>query len=440
MPTLEELRKQRQQRAREIPTDVPGVEPPKAPSTAPMPDEQPSAELNWQAPERKLDAPEWEAARKNPALLGAIKRYAKNVEDADFSSDDQAFDWFVGDRRWKDSNTISTLKELNFVKGTFGAKYASEEDLKDLSVIRDEWDKLPGGFTRIGRGIKDLNASEVVGGAGAILENVAKGTVDPSILIGGLFGKGAGALVTRGGSAATKAGVKRALQTGTAISADAGIAAGSNAAYQEVNVEAGLQDEISGWEMIVSGGLGGALSAPGAISTFKPKGLEKVDPLKAAEQAIRTDADRREKGLGSLFGDKGPNQTPDGRKLSTEDVSLMQDNTLTFENFSKEFSKATGVSRKGTGLMGSKVVEADETFYDPLLDTMHVKAGSKLSKEDVAVLEPLASPITDAKWKKEKLSVTIEDGSKVEVEAGTVAKSLTARLKQADELMMCLTK
>lgn len=455
MPTLDELRRKRQQAAgasnapkQQAPTADPyaGILKSGRRKSAPVvemdqPSTQTSIEDGWTPPEQTFDEPEWEAARKNPVLLDAIKRYAKNVENKDFSSDDQAFNWFVGDRRWKDSNTLSTLKELNFVKGTFGAKYASEDDLKDLSVIRGEWDKLPGGFTRIGRGIMDLDVGRVAGGAGAILENVAKGTIDPTIIFGGLAGKGAGALFNLGTNAASKQVIKRALQTGTSIATDFAVSAGANVAYQEVNVDAGLQDEVSGWEALVAGGLGAALSTPSAITTFAPKkgDLSAVDFKRAAEQALRKDAELREKGVTDFFGGKGPRQTPDGRKLSLEDVPLMQSaNDLSFEDFSKEFSKATGVSRKGTGSMGARVAEADETFYDPLLDTMHVKAGSKLSKDDVPGLEAIATPVTDAKWKKEKFSVTVEDGTKVEVEAGTVAKSLSERLKQADNLIMCL--
>lgn len=316
MPTLEELRRQRQERMK--PVAATPIE--ETPQEAPKVDvgEPQGTDFNWQKPADKFEQPEWQAARQNPQLLSAIKRYAKNVENEDFSSDDQAFDWFVGDRRWKDSNTMSTLKELNYVKGTFGAKYASEEDLQDLATIKSEWDKLPGGFTRIARG-------EIAGGAGAILENIAKGTVDPSIILGGLGGKAVGAAVTRGGSAVAKQALKRTLQTSTAIATDATISAGADLAAQEVNVEAGLQDEINGWEALVAGGLGAALSAPGAISTFKPSANElKVDPLKAAEQAIRVDKERRVKGLESLFGDKGTGQVPDGRKLTTDDVDLMK--------------------------------------------------------------------------------------------------------------------
>lgn len=432
MPTIEELRRQRQ--ARTQPAAVASVPEVPEPTTE-------TVDTGWKPPEQKQVEPEWEAARKNPQLLTAIKRYAKNVDDEDFSSDDQAFDWFVGDRRWKDSNTFSTLSELNYVKGTFGAKYASKEDLADLATIRGEWDKLPGGFTRIGRGIANLDVGQAAGGAGAILENIAKGTVDPSILFGGLAGKGAGALFNLGTNAASKQGIKRALQTGTSIATDFAVSAGANVAYQEVNVDAKLQDEVSGWEALVSGGLGAALSTPSAISTFKPRNGElTVDPILAAKQAIRVDEERRAKGLTDIFGDKGAKQTPDGRKLTKEDVELMQGrNDLTLEDFSKEFSKATGVSRKGTGLMGARVAEAEETFYDPLLDTLHVKTGSKLSKDDVPGLEAIATPVTDAKWKKEKLSVTVEDGTKVEVEAGTVAKSLSDRLKQADNLITCMS-
>lgn len=309
MPTIDEIRRQRRQQQPIQPAAV---------ASLPQEEDNTAPNAKFQVPETHYDTPEWEAARKNPELIQSIRRYAKNVDNEDFSSDDQAFEWFVGDRRWKDSNVFSTLKELNYVKGGFGSKYASEQDLKDLSVIRDHWEKLPGGLSRIAQG-------DFVEGAGAIIENIAKGIVDPSILLGGLGGKAVGSVVKKGAGAVSQQALKRTLQTGTAIATDAAITAGSNLAYQEVNKDAGLQDQVDGWEALKAGGIGAVLSAPGHLSAFKPKSGQIVnDPTAAAEQAIRASKDLREKGIKDLFGG-AQKLTPDGHKLSVGDIDLAKD-------------------------------------------------------------------------------------------------------------------
>lgn len=273
--------------------------------------------------------PEWETARQNPALLNSIKRYAKNVAGENFADDQAAFDWYVGDRRWKDANVGSMIKELNFVKGGFGVKEPTIQDLEDLQVMRTEWDKLPGGFERIAKG-------DVLGGTGAILENVAKGMLDPTILLGGIFGKAAGTLVAKQGmKEVTKQGIKRALQTGTAITTDFGIGAGASTIYQETNVELGLQNEVSGWEALKAGGLGALLSTPGAIGAFSPKkAAEVVDPELAAQQAISGASELRKRGIRSFS--EGSGKTPDGLKLTQDDVELVQTGKVEAKGISEE--------------------------------------------------------------------------------------------------------
>ena len=316
MPTIEDLRRQRKQRLDAAPAPIAEIETPEANA----PDD--GNDLTYDSPKLNLEQPEWQAARNNPLLMNSIKRYAKNTDNQDFSDDDKAFEWFVGDRRWKDSNVMSTLKELNFVKGGFGAKYAHKEDLEDLNVIKTEWDKLPGGFERIGRG-------EVLGGTGAILDNLWRGIVDPSILFGGLAGKAVGSLVVKSGAKeVTKQAVKRGLQTTAAITADAAVTGGANVAYQETNIEAGVggQTEVDEWQAMVAGTLGAVMSAPGSVMAFKPKGLDNVDPVKAAEQARRAAEDIRTKDpdANALFGGS-KKTTPDGLKLSETDVELAKD-------------------------------------------------------------------------------------------------------------------
>jgi len=227
----------------------------------------------------------WDHAKTDPDLLPAIHRYAKNVEGKTFRDDAEAFDWFTGDRRWKDANTVSALKELNFAAGGWGAKHASKEDLQDLATIRDRWDRLPGGLSRIAHG-------DIAGGAEAIGENLAKGLADPTVLLGGLAAKGAS-------RAATK------MATGMAV--DAAVTAGANAAYQEGNIaiskehpELGLQTELDPWSMLASGGMGAVLSAPGHYSVAYKKD-PKLDIKQALEQTQAGYKDIKKRGINEIF-------------------------------------------------------------------------------------------------------------------------------------------
>lgn len=434
--------------------------------------------FNWEKPKAIPDKmPEWREARENPQLLETIKRYAKNIEGKSFASDEEAFDWYVSDRRWVDATTQYTLRELNYAKGWFGSKYAKQEDLQDLAYLRSEWDKLPGGFARIGKG-------DFVGGADAILKNVARGFVDVTVFLGvaGRAGKAAGALATKAlsgsaMSATKKATINKASQVGGAVLADASITGGLNAAYQETNVEAGIQDEVDGWEVIKAGAIGGLVSAPGAYMALTPTSARgKVDPKVALEQAKRTITERRTAGLPGLYGPDGTEGSltlPDGRKLLLTDIELAQDpKALTmptgaapaasaatpetpidvdFSNFSRALAKDVAKTRKAerdaakaAGKAGGRsrlvptIMEADQTAYDPLLDTLSVKSGAKLDDAAGTALRDLTKHDVDVAWRKETLNVTIEDGTTAKVAAGDVVDSLRKRTKQADDLITCL--
>jgi len=234
----------------------------------------------------------WDMARQDKDLLRAAKRFYSNTEKRAFEDDNELFDYMVSDRRWKDSNTWSTLKELDAVKGGLGGikdYTASEEDLEDLSVIRSRWEKLPGGIERIGKGIANADVGEVWEGTKAVAENVGKGMLDPTIFAGGPIGKGVGAAVNVGAKAvgreAIKQGTKTALKVGTGMALDAAVSGGANLAYQEANVELGLQKEVDKFSAIAAGGLGLAASGAGHLMAHKPSKSISYDPKLLAEQA-----------------------------------------------------------------------------------------------------------------------------------------------------------
>ena len=225
----------------------------------------------------------WDMARQDPELLTSARRYYKNVDNEIFSldpaGDAKLFDHMVGDRRWKDSNTFSAGKEL--FKTALGS--ASEQDLKDLAVIRSKWEKLPGGFTRIAQG-------DVLGGVGAIAENVAKGAVDPTVFAGGIAAKAAGKAITSTiGRAAIGIGV------------DAAVSAGANIAYQETDKILGLQDSVDPWSVLVSGAVGAAVSVPGHLTAAAPKTPVKPDVKLALEQAKAGAEKVKKTGLTAMF-------------------------------------------------------------------------------------------------------------------------------------------
>lgn len=245
----------------------------------------------------------WDTARQDPELLHAVRSFYNNTEKKAFKDDNEAFDYMVSDRRWKDSNTWSALKEFDAVKGGIGIRdyKASEQDLKDLAVIRSRWEKLPGGIERMAKGAVNMDSGEFFGGAGAIAENVAKGFIDPTIVAGGIGGKAAGAMLGVG----VKQGTKALIKTGVGIGLDAAISAGTNLAYQEANVDMGLQGEVDKFSVIAAGGLGAVLSAPGHITTHAPKKDLNINPKLLAEQALSQAAELKKKSpeINNLYGD-----------------------------------------------------------------------------------------------------------------------------------------
>jgi hypothetical protein len=181
---------------------------------------------------------------KDNQLIDVARSYFSQRDGRDLSqaSPEEVADLFVSDRTWKQSNTVSILRELNYITGgTVDEADAAQK--QRLAFLRKRWDELPGLFDKGGRGV-----------SGA-LSNVWRGALDPSIVAGGAAGKAASTLVGKG--AATAAGIA----AGTAV--DAGISAGVDAANQQVDVETGRQTEVDLGQAAVAGAIGGAASLGG---------------------------------------------------------------------------------------------------------------------------------------------------------------------------------
>lgn len=196
---------------------------------------------------------------KDNQLIDVARSYFAQRDGRDLSqaSPEEVADLFVSDRTWKQSNTVSILRELNYITGgTVDEADAAQK--QRLAFLRKRWEELPGLFEQGGRGV-----------SGA-LSNVWRGALDPSIVAGGAAGKAASTLVGKG--AATAAGIA----AGTAV--DAGISAGFDAASQQVDVETGRQTEVDLGQAAVAGAVGGAASLGGqaVASWLNARGAGKV--------------------------------------------------------------------------------------------------------------------------------------------------------------------
>lgn len=274
--------------------------------------DQPTAQPS-NTPEGSLDNDQG-----SPELITSARRYYKNLDNKIFKDDKEVMDYYINDRRWKDSNVLSTLKELNYVKGGWGQQYASDTDLQDLSVMRKSWEARPNMFQDIGQG-KFGDATE------AFVSNIAKGALDPTVLLGGMFGKLASKGISMAAGKAVSAGVDAAVKVGTGIATDAAITAGADVADQNVRIGLHQQEDVDAWEAIKAGGVGALLSAPGHVLANRKidKGGLVKDANKAAEQAISGAAILEKKGFSKETGllDEAKNVNLEGAKINRDEAA-----------------------------------------------------------------------------------------------------------------------
>jgi hypothetical protein len=218
-----------------------------------------------------------------------------------FANANEAIDYFMSDRRWKNMNTMSMSGEL--------LDTTSNDDAQNtrLARLQSTFDALP-----------DFYEDGGDGWAG-FATNAAAAVLDPVNLIGfGIGGAGAKATAAgvrmSAGSTVTKAGmeaVKReALKEGVKAGAkkgamaegllEAGISGGQDIITQNRNVNLGLQDEVSLGQAAIStvaggalgGGLGGVFGAAGAVAPnpFKGGANAITQGIKQGQDIVRADA------------------------------------------------------------------------------------------------------------------------------------------------------
>ena len=201
-----------------------------------------------------------------------------------FNGGNEAVEYFLNDRRWRNFNTVAIGKDV------YDAHNQSKDQSVKLARLQKVYDSLPN-FT---------------GGVGSTLADVALPMLlDPLNLVG--FGSGGAAaraavagakgltksqLLTKGLKAGAYAGAK-----GEAIAG--GIAEGiADIGIQSRNVEIGLQDEFSlmrtGGAVLTGAAMGGAMGAPmGALGAVAPVRNIKAGALNFDDGRVIGDTSRR---------------------------------------------------------------------------------------------------------------------------------------------------
>ena len=217
---------------------------------------------------------------KDKEFIAAAKRYYWNRQDESFGvgeeSDKAVADYFISDQRWIASNTFRAGERLAYITNAFGDG-ASDDDMQDLGIMLDRWDRLPDFIERVGDG-------DVVGAFGAVASNLWRGAVDPTMYAGSILGKAAAGKVI--GEGIKEVARRRMVQVGTSLVTDAALTGGFDYLSQQIQVKAGLRDEVNMWQAATVGALGGAMSGAGAYYLAAPVKPKFKNALEAAQQAI----------------------------------------------------------------------------------------------------------------------------------------------------------
>lgn len=178
-------------------------------------------------------------------FLQDIYDYYGQRDGKTFESSDDAVDYYLNDRRWRNLNTVSIGRDV------YDAHSQSDAQSTRLARIQQVYDALPFG---------------VDGAGNAILEGGAAMLADPINLIG--FGAGGQAARLAVGTAAKGMSRKQLVQKGLGAGTIAGargeaIASGiaegvADIGIQNRNVALGLQDEVSYMRAAGAAGIGAA--------------------------------------------------------------------------------------------------------------------------------------------------------------------------------------
>jgi hypothetical protein len=87
------------------------------------------------------------------------------------------------------------------------------------------------------------------------------------------------------------------------------------------------------------------------------------------------------------------------------------------------------------GVVTSKVIDGNG-YYDPLTESKYFPEDAAVAPESLAN-EPKVKPKNN-KWKKEKIEVTLDDGSKEKVSAGAMIENLKKMADSLQKLKACL--
>jgi|GEM_PF-6009388 len=176
----------------------------------------------------------FEDLQTDPQLIEDLRAYF-DMPDA---TPGELVDRFIGNRVWRDTNTLSAAHEL-----VESANMTPEERAR-LARIRRVWEELPYFWQPGGRGVPGL------------IENVVKSVPDPVNFLGGPIARGASWLLGRG--------IGRVGQIGIGAGVDAAAAAGMEAMQQSVDVNTGEREGLSLGQIATAGALGGATGAAGS--------------------------------------------------------------------------------------------------------------------------------------------------------------------------------
>ena len=199
-------------------------------------------------------------------LIKVAQDYFYNRDGTLYDKRD-AVDEFISDRTWKQANTLSMMKELNYVLD----KDTDVAQKERLAYLTKYWHSLPNFYAEGGRGWwAGLSA------------NIGRGMADPANYVGGIF---AGQFVKQGVKQAGKELLKKSTQkqltkkmtlqaTGIIAAGDAVIFGGADALIQSTEKEIGLRKDYdplqTGYATII--GAGTTLLPSGLTSYFMVKG------------------------------------------------------------------------------------------------------------------------------------------------------------------------
>lgn len=258
-------------------------------------------------------------------LLGD-NRFLKDLYDyygardgKQFNSSDEAIEYYLNDRRWRNNNSISIGMDV------YDANTQSDAQSLRLARIQQVYDALPFG---------------VDGGFEAVAETGLAMLADPLNLIG--FGAGGQAARLAAGTAAknltkrqiTKQAMGAAVKSGAKGEAvAAGITEGiADIGIQNRNVALGLQDDVSylraGGAALIGGATGGAMGAGmGALGAVAPKipGADKIPLIGRAFDDTTSGANQLSKeGLDQISARTGRNMDLNPIRRGLADRAVQQ--------------------------------------------------------------------------------------------------------------------